>query len=249
MTAAIQDEMDNAVQFNVRGVLLDIEGTTSSISFVYDVMFPYVREHLRNFLESNWGSEQLNEVIKSLEKDAAGIGISADLNSVANVQLFVQQLMDGDHKTTGLKKLQGIIWKDGFESGELVSHVYEDVAPAIKQWKDAGCDIRIYSSGSVQAQRLFFGHTQVGNLLDHFSSHYDTTTGPKKETQSYQTIARDFNVAPEQILFISDVTAELAAAKQAGFKVVLSNRPGNPAQENADHFALIESFEQLKLIP
>ena len=229
--------------------MLDIEGTTSSISFVYDVMFPYVREHLQNFLESNWGSEQLNEAINFLEKDAAGIGLSANLDSVANVYSLVQQLMDGDHKTTGLKKLQGIIWKDGFESGELVSHVYQDVAPSIKQWKDAGCDIRIYSSGSVQAQLLFFGHTQVGNLLGHFNSHYDTTTGPKKETQSYETIARDFNLAPEQILFISDVTAELAAAKGAGFKVVLSNRPGNPTQESADHFAAIESFNQLTLNP
>ena len=248
MAMESRDQADNCLSVDVDGILLDIEGTTSSISFVYDVMFPYVREHLRSFLESNWDSESVKTTLPLLTSDAQSCGLDVDaVESVDQAEQTVVALMDGDHKTTGLKTLQGLIWKDGFHSGTLVAHVYEDVVPALQQWKQNGCDIRIYSSGSIQAQKLFFGHTAAGNLLEYFTAHYDTTTGPKKDSASYQKIAEDFGLQPEKILFVSDVTAELDAAAQSGFKGCLSVRPGNPPQENADQFPNIQSFDEIAI--
>src|SRR5262245_45290439 len=133
----------------------------------------------------------------------------------------VTRLMDTDAKTTGLKQLQGLIWQSGFESGELKAHVYEDVPPALTAWQAAGKDVRIYSSGSVQAQKLFFGHTVAGNLLPYFRGHYDTTTGPKKEAESYCKIGADFSFPTGEIRFLSDVVAELDAARAAGMQTGL----------------------------
>lgn len=248
MAMESRDQADNCLSVDVEGILLDIEGTTSSISFVYDVMFPYVREHLRNFLEANWDSESVAEVRPLLTVDAKSCGLNVDaVETLDQAEQTVLALMDGDHKTTGLKSLQGLIWKDGFHTGTLVAHVYPDVVPALQQWKQTGCDIRIYSSGSIQAQKLFFGHTAEGNLLGYFTDHYDTTTGPKKDATSYKTIAEDFGLPPEKILFVSDVTAELDAAAQSGFKGCLSIRPGNPTQENADQFPNIQSFDEIAI--
>ena len=248
MAMESRDQADNCLSVDVEGILLDIEGTTSSISFVYDVMFPYVREHLRSFLEANWDSESVAAVRPLLMADAQSCGLNVDaVETVQQTEQTVLALMDGDHKTTGLKTLQGLIWKAGFHSGTLVAHVYEDVVPALQHWKQNGCDIRIYSSGSIQAQKLFFGHTEAGNLLEYFTAHYDTTTGPKKDAASYKTIAEDFGLPPEKILFVSDVTAELAAATQSGFKGCLSIRPGNPTQDDADQFPNIKSFDEISI--
>src|SRR5262249_52930599 len=156
----------------------------------------------------------------------------------------VTRLMDADAKATGLKQLQGLIWQRGFESGELKAHVFDDVPPALTAWNAAGKDVRIYSSGSVQAQKLFFGHTIAGNLLPQFRGHYDTTTGPKKEADSYRRIAADFKLPPSDILFLSDIVAELDAARAAGLKTALCIRPGNaPAQNSAgEPHPAIENF-------
>ena len=159
-------------------ILLDIEGTTSSISFVYDVMFPYVRENLESFLNENWSREDVQACLPLLKDDlAANDDWPADQ---ADVVSGVIKLMDDDVKATGLKQLQGLIWHDGFTSGTLVAHLFDDVADAIRSWHAEGVDIRIYSSGSIAAQRLFFGHTVAGDLLPLVSAHYDTTTGNKK---------------------------------------------------------------------
>jgi enolase-phosphatase E1 len=153
--------------------------------------------------------------------------------------------MDGDVKATGLKHLQGLIWESGFNSGELQAHVYDDVPPALRAWKQQGLDIRIYSSGSIQAQKLFFGHTVAGNLLPLVSGHYDTTTGPKKEAASYQQIARDMGMPPQEILFISDVVAELDAARTAGMQTALALRPGNAAISAGHDHSQIRSFAEV----
>lgn len=234
----------------IKGILLDIEGTTSSISFVYDVMFPFIRENLSSYLADNWDTPELKECLPALANDAGQPSVDAwfDASSATpqeTIAQFVIQLMDDDVKATGLKQLQGVIWKSGFEQGELVAHLYEEVAPAIQRWNQSGIDVKIYSSGSVQAQKLFFGHTVAGNLLESFSGHYDTKIGSKKEMASYQTIANDFNCEAGEILFVSDVTEELDAAKSAGLQTVLSLRPGNKPQPHDHGFPTIENFDSI----
>ena len=238
----------------IRGILLDIEGTTSSVSFVYDVMFPFVRRELTPYLEVNWSDPQVAAACEQIAQDAGHDSFTAwtktaGANDEASQRCLVIdeviRLMDGDVKATGLKQLQGLIWESGFKSGELQAHVYDDVPPALRNWKQQGGDIRIYSSGSVQAQKLFFGHTIAGNLLPLVSGHYDTTTGPKKEAASYQQIARDFGISPQEILFISDVIAELDAARTAGMQTALALRPGNaPAAAGHGHREL-RSFDEV----
>jgi len=226
------------MHFSGRGILLDIEGTTSSVSFVYDVMFPYVRKHLTFEVFANWMEPEYIEAFHTIAKDAGHESLDAWLKSqgltrdnplrAADVVCKeVLRLMDADVKATGLKQLQGFIWKSGFESGELKAHVYEDVPPALTAWNAAGKDVRIYSSGSVQAQKLFFGHTIAGDLLPEFHGHYDTMIGGKKEQGSYQKIAAEFGIPASEILFLSDIEAELDAARATGLVTALVVRPGN----------------------
>ena len=236
----------------IRGILLDIEGTTSSISFVYDEMFPFVRRTIEEFLENNWSQDAVQECLPLLATDLGHSSVDAWLgekNEVEQKKLVrdgVIGLMDADVKATGLKQLQGMIWKDGFQSGELVAHVYDDVAPAIQTWNEQGIDVRIYSSGSIAAQKLFFGHSVAGDLLPCFKGHYDTTTGPKQEPASYEKIAADFGIRADNILFVSDVAEELIAAGAAGMQVLLSIRRGNKPVADADLCASVTSFEQVK---
>ena len=223
----------------VRGILLDIEGTTSSVSFVYDVMFPFARERVTiiDFV-THWPEPEFKAALNQIARDAGHESIDAwlaqhdltynnGLRGANVVHKEVLRLMDEDAKTTGLKQLQGLLWKDGFESGQLKAHVYDDVPPALKAWNAAGKDVRIYSSGSVQAQKLFFGHTIVGDLLSNFRGHYDTTIGGKKEAASYSRIAAEYGLPAGDIVFLSDVVAELDAARDAGMQSVLVVRPGN----------------------
>ena len=243
------------MKFSGRGILLDIEGTTSSVSFVYDVMFPFVRRELDQYLSANWGSTALNEACNLIARDAGYESFIAWCGNEIEIgrqqQLLREEalrLMDGDVKATGLKALQGLIWRSGFENGEMRAHVYDDVLPTIQVWKDAGCDIRIFSSGSVAAQKLFFRHTVVGNMLHLFRGHYDTTTGPKKEAQSYCAIAKDFDLPLTQILFLSDVLDELEAARAAGMQTCLCKRPGNVEVADGHDYPAITSFDQIELL-
>lgn len=239
-----------SIQLNADVILLDIEGTTSSISFVHDIMFPFAKERVSDFVTSNWGSVELDECIDLLAKDLHQESVNAWLHgdTYSNQQTVVDaviDMIDNDVKATGLKQLQGIIWKDGFQSGELVAHLFDDTAPALRRWKEQGIDLRIYSSGSIAAQKLFFGHSVAGDLLHLFSAHYDTTTGPKKEVDSYRKIATDVGAESSRIIFISDVPAELDAAAEAGFQTVLSLRPGNAPVENNSRFHAVDSFASL----
>lgn len=235
-----------AVPFRGRGILLDIEGTTSSVSFVYDVMFPFVRRELDRYLDAHWGQPMLTAACRQIAHDASQSDRAADQDWIRSEVL---RLMDGDVKATGLKQLQGQIWEDGFTNGEMKAHVYDDVPPALSDWHARGIDLRIYSSGSIQAQKLFFGHTIAGNLLPLLSGHYDTTTGPKKEAASYRTIAADFGLPPSDILFLSDVPAELDAALAAGMETGLVVRPGNALVATGHGYAEIASFAQIDTLP
>jgi enolase-phosphatase E1 len=234
-----------------QGVLLDIEGTTSSISFVVDVMFPFALERLNAFLDERMDTPQVQQAAEQIAHDAGQPSLAAWCATTGKepkdlVAAEVRRLMAADVKATGLKALQGLIWEGGFRSGHMQAHVYPDVIPAIARWRDAGIDVRIYSSGSVAAQRLFFGHLAAyGNCLHLFSGHYDTTTGPKTQSASFTTIAADWGIAPSQILFISDSAAELDAAHAAGMKVLASVRPGNaPLPKDFQH-PQISRFDEL----
>lgn len=224
------DLQSNAVPLLPRDskiLLLDIEGCTTSISFVKDVLFPYVRTHLEAYLEAHVTDPATYSQLcadLSLEVEAAG-GSTVDRD---NAIALVTYLMDRDVKSATLKSLQGDLWKAGYHSGELQGHVYNDFVPLCQWMKDHEVPIYIYSSGSVAAQKLLFGHSTAGDLLPFLAGHFDiTTSGNKKETSSYQAIAQSLNVDPAEIVFVSDAEAELEAANKAGVQAIMSIRPGN----------------------
>jgi enolase-phosphatase E1 len=239
------------IRTSATAVLLDIEGTTSSVRYVYDVLFPYARQELAAFLDQNWNAADVAQAREMIARDAGAVSFAAWTHdaprSDAQLQTIAEvgRLMDADAKATGLKELQGLIWRQGYESGLLKSHVYADVPPALAAWTEQGVEVRIYSSGSVAAQRLFFAHTEHGDLTRYFRGHYDTTTGPKRESASYTKIAADMSRPAGEILFLSDVTAELDAARTAGVTTGLVVRPGNAAAP-ADHgHPVITDFTQV----
>lgn len=239
-----------------KGILLDIEGTTSSISFVHEVMFPFVRERLHAFLEENFQRDDVQAAASQIASDAGFDSLTAwsqqssEDSATTLVEEHVYALMDQDAKKTGLKALQGIIWKDGFQNGQLKAHVYSDVIPCIKDWRDADIDVRIYSSGSIATQKLFFGNLDgFGDCLELFTGHYDTTIGGKKEEASYPRISKDWGIPTGGILFISDIADELTAAHAAGVQAVASIRPGNTPLSADFPLPKITSFEELRFAP
>ena len=242
------------VEFRGRCVLLDIEGTTSSIRFVHERMFPFVRERLDEYLAAHWTEAEIERATSLMARDLghadfhAWLGAFPPAGQRRMVSEEVRRQMDEDKKATGLKELQGLIWRDGFESGILVAHIYDEVPAALDRWKNAGLRLFIYSSGSVAAQRLFFGHTRAGDLLPHFSGHFDTTLGSKREPESYLRIADKCEVAPGDMVFLSDLEAELDAARTAGLQTILSIRPENEPVPCPRHSG-IYSFDELAMRP
>ncbi len=234
------------IVFDGRGILLDVEGTTSSISFVYDVLFVHAKRHVGDFLAARCGDPDVRAAAMGLATTAGLPAETVDsAEGVSRLAMVALDLMSRDVKDTALKALQGMIWRGGYESGEIRAHVFDDVPPALAQWADSGLDVRIYSSGSIEAQRLFFAHTAHGDLTRHLRGHYDTTTGPKREEASYAAIAADMGLEPRQILFVSDVGAELDAAKTAGMATALAVRPGNRDPGGVFQHEAVASFAEV----
>jgi 2,3-diketo-5-methylthio-1-phosphopentane phosphatase len=238
----------------VQAIVLDIEGTTTPIAFVFEVLFPFARAHLREHLQNPLNADQLREPIRRLREEwsddmARGEQPpgSPDLGSEAGairVAAYVEWLMDRDRKSPGLKMLQGHIWEQGYRAGVLKGEVFSDVPPALLRWREARLDVAIYSSGSELAQRLIFGNTAYGDLTPFVSRFFDTAVGPKIAPESYRRLAADLARTPDRILFVSDVTPELGAARSAGCQVLLCVRPGNRPQP--DHpYEEISSFEEI----
>lgn len=227
----------------IRGVLLDIEGTTTPIAFVHDVLFSYARKHVRDYLAKHLDDEAVRKDIQLLAQEYEGENFPA--NDLDALTAYINQLIDLDRKSTGLKSLQGKIWHEGYSDGSLRSQVFPDVPRAFARWRVAGLTVSIFSSGSVLAQQLLFAHTEEGDLTPFINSYFDTGVGKKGEADSYRRIAEAMKLEPRQILFISDVVTELAAANEAGMKTVLSIRPGNQPQPSADQYQQIESFDNL----
>jgi enolase-phosphatase E1 len=206
-------------------ILLDIEGTTTAISFVYDVLFPYAANHTSEFLASHAAVSQVKEACALILTDATPA--ERGLPEREAVVAVVRRQMASDVKATGLKQLQGLVWRYGYESGAIKGHVYEDVPIALRRWSTAGRPVAIYSSGSVLAQQLLFRHSIAGDLTPLLAGHYDTTIGPKREAASYAAIARQRGLEPIAITFATDQPAEAQAAAAAGMRAVLLMRPGN----------------------
>jgi enolase-phosphatase E1 len=240
---------------HTRAILLDVEGTTTPVELVYQVLFPYARTHVEAFFDREWSSPACREAVALLRQELAAGAVEADApvaekkNSIAwdsgpaDALARVQWLMDRDRKSPGLKALQGLVWQDGFRTGELRGQVYADVPEALQRWRARAVDVYIYSSGSVLAQRLLFGSTEVGDLTTYLKGHFDTAVGPKTASDSYCLIAERIRVAPAEVLFVSDVGAELDAARTAGMRTALCVR-GSTGPDGGGH-PVIHTFDDI----
>jgi enolase-phosphatase E1 len=239
----------------IRAILLDIEGTTTPIAFVHEILFAYARSQVRNFLADQPGSAELAADLSRL-RDEHAIDTKQNLHPPAlvagprdaeidSIVAYVNWLIDRDRKSTGLKSLQGKIWKQGYLHGTLKAELFADVAPALERWRRAGLKISIFSSGSALAQKLLFAHTEVGDLTGFISNYFDTTVGSKTDVESYRQIATALGLTASEVLFISDVVVELDAASAAGMQAILCERPGNQPQGSPAGYQIIQSFDEI----
>jgi enolase-phosphatase E1 len=233
---------------NIKLILTDIEGTTSSISFVKDVLFPYAAKHLPAYVKQHIEDDVVKTALQQTAELAGADGIEID---VKNTDQLIKQLLvwiAEDRKATPLKTLQGLIWKTGYENGDYQAHMYPDATEYLKKWHSEGMPLYVYSSGSVNAQKLFFGYSQDGDLLPLFSGHFDTLMGGKRETQSYLNILAELqkthaDLNAKDVLFLSDIKEELDAAREVGMQTVWLLREDEiPA--DTEHKA-VKSFEEV----
>lgn len=240
---------------NLSAILLDIEGTTTPIAFVFDVLFPFARTRVRAYLAEHFELPAVQADLARLREEHQGdvlenlnppdLIAGSDERAIDSLVAYVHWLMDRDRKTTGLKALQGKIWQAGYRDSRLQSQVFPDVPPAFARWREAGLNLSIFSSGSILAQQLLFAHTAAGDLTKFLDSYFDTTSGPKAAVESYQRIARELRREAREVLFISDVVGELDAAQLAGMKTLLCLRPGNHQQSEQHTHPGIETFAEI----
>lgn len=212
----------------IRAIVTDIEGTTSDIRFVHDVLFPYAREHLAAFIRAQHAHPEVRAALDAVRAEAGQP--EADPEALTAILLG---FMDEDRKSTGLKALQGMIWRDGYVNGSFTGHLYPDVVPALRASREQGFELYVYSSGSVAAQKLLFGYSDEGDITDLFSGYFDTRVGAKREVASYRNIAEQTGLPAEQLLFLSDIRQELDAAAEAGWNTVQLIR--GPADSESRH--------------
>jgi len=204
-------------------VLLDVEGTTSTIAFVHDVLFPYADEHLDAYVAAHRDEPGVADAMRDAACEAGLPPGASDDDVLTHLHAWIAE----DRKVTPLKTLQGLIWKEGYERTGLRGHVYPDAAAGLKRWHAAGLRLYVYSSGSVEAQRVLFRNSSAGDLSALFSGNFDTTSGTKRERASYERIAREIGLPANDIVFVSDVDAELDAARDAGMQTVRMLRPAD----------------------
>ncbi|MFT3668107.1 MAG: acireductone synthase [Pseudoxanthomonas sp.] len=229
----------------VSAILTDIEGTTSSISFVKDVLFPYARRALPDFVREHGDDPEVRRWLDV---------VATEHGSICSDDVIVETLqgwIDQDRKHTALKALQGLVWEAGYRDADFTAHIYPDAAPALRGWYDEGYPLYVYSSGSVPAQKLFFGHSDAGDLTPLFSGWFDTEVGGKREADSYRVIADRIGVPAGKILFLSDVVEELDAAREAGLQTVLIDRLEDypvPREDDAAHgHPRVDAFDAIEL--
>jgi enolase-phosphatase E1 len=228
-------------------ILTDIEGTTSSISFVRDVLFPYARRALPGFVRAHGNEPDVRRWLDQVAMENGGV--CTDDMIVETLQGWI----DEDRKHTALKALQGMVWEDGYRNADFTAPLYPDVAPALRTWRDAGIPLAVYSSGSVPAQKLLFGHTDAGDLTGMFSGWFDTAVGHKRDADSYRRIAAEYGGNAGDIVFLSDIVEELDAARDAGMRTVLLDRredyPRARTGEATHGHERVESFADVVLPP
>lgn len=233
----------------IKAILLDIEGTTTPIDFVHKTLFPYAKAKIGEFVETHFSElePEIEQLEKEYHKDFANQLYGRDFRSDVPETLanYLKFLIEVDRKSTPLKSIQGKIWQSGYESGELVSEIFADVPQAFERWKKEGKTIAIFSSGSVLAQKLIFKYSNFGDLSGFISEYFDTNTGAKRIGESYVKIAAAMNHPQKRVAFISDVTAELDAAKIAGLRTFLSVREGNGIVQPPIHHHAVASFKDL----
>lgn len=251
-----QDQEESLIKENV--IIVDIEGTTTSISFVKETLFPYVRENLKKYIDAKWEDQEFKHDLEKLKEQAKkdeddkieGVvpisGSTPDEEKESLVKNVLWQ-MDGDRKTGALKQLQGHMWREAYDSGSVKGHVYEDVPECLKSWKNAGKKIYVYSSGSVEAQKMLFGHSEHGDLLEYFSGYFDTEVGMKQEAASYKNILNKIKAEATDVIFLTDIVKEAKAAKEAGLSSIIMIREGNAplTEEDKAEFRTAKSFLDL----
>ena len=261
VTAAFEKELDgaqsaiDALLAGCGAVVTDIEGTTTPIPFVTTVLFPYAEERVATYVAEHY--DALASVVDGMRSDAAGTAAPAISPASAGKDAVVASLVENflynskaNFKVTSMKELQGKIWKDGYADGSLKGKVFDDVRPAFERWVAQGKKVYIYSSGSIGAQKLLFGQSTQGDLLPQLSGHYDTTTGPKREAESYRKIAASVGLPASEVLFLTDMVQEAVAAEAAGMRAVLLHRRQNlpyDARDTADsvRFLQLTSFDRI----
>lgn len=223
----------------IKAIVTDIEGTTSSLAFVKEVLFPYARKHIQQYIRDNATRSDVAKLLDDVRKET---GKPLDIEAIGT-QLV--QWIDDDKKVTPLKALQGLVWEAGYLNGDFHGHVYEDVVRKLREWHGWGIKLYVYSSGSVHSQKLLFSHTAHGDLTPLFSGYFDTNIGHKRDTASYAAIHSQLALSPSEILFVSDVKEELDAARDVGMRTFWLVRDGEP-QKNAEH-SQVASFDQILL--
>lgn len=226
----------------IKYILTDIEGTTSSISFVHEVLFPYSQKNLSTYVDKHFNEKAIQNILAEVKATVlAENEIAIDLEEcVFTLKDWIIQ----DRKHKALKDLQGMIWEDGYKTGQFKGHVYPEVKAKLSEWTNAGIRLGVYSSGSVPAQKLIFGYSESGDLTPYFSNYFDTTVGHKREVQSYLNILKALGLKGEEVLFLSDVIEELEAAKNAGMKTTLLDR--DHSREARGH-PKVNSFNEIEL--
>jgi len=222
----------------IRAIVTDIEGTTSDIQFVHQVLFPYARQHLAAYMRENHTDENVAAALNAVRAESA-----APQASLEELITTLTNYIDEDRKSPGLKALQGMIWRAGYVGGQFTGHLYPDVLPAFERWQQQGIGLYVYSSGSVAAQKLLFGYSNEGDLTSLFSGYFDTGVGAKREAQSYRNIAEKIGLAPASLLFLSDIYQELDAAADAGWHTVQLIRG---EADNASRHHQVNDFSQIK---
>ncbi len=222
---------------------MDIEGTTTSISFVHDILFPYSSKHLAKFIQNNVHNPEIAECLRQIASVAKTEGRM--LCGPGDIQIEIQRWISEDRKHSALKKIQGMIWREGYDRGELKGHVYPDVPEVLKKWHKEGLQLGIYSSGSVEAQRLIFGQSIAGNLNVYLSFNFDTSVGTKRDSQSYKNILQQLNVKALNLLFLSDIVEELNAAAAVGINTGLLLRDNSATTMQNTH-PVFHNFHDIK---
>lgn len=221
----------------IRAIVTDIEGTTSDIRFVHNVLFPFARQHLATFIQAQQHDPAVKAALDAVRAEAGTP--DADLSTLTTI---LYGYMDEDRKSTGLKALQGMIWRDGYLNRHFKGHLYPDVLPALKQWHQQGIRLYVYSSGSVDAQKLLFGYSDAGDICSLFSGYFDTHVGAKRERASYLNIASQIGLPASELLFLSDIHQELDAAAGAGWHTVQLIRG---AADNESRHRQVTDFSQI----